>query len=191
MIFKVINNRLYFFSIGLLYALTYLLNTATAIYQCALIFTLIAVTTNLLTSLYGKTKALTALSIAIIISFAQQWQLPYYIDGKIVNGLVTASFSSIIVSMYWSASIFQILNHKFTVNVSTALSLILAAIIDGLIMGLFFIINNNFSYERILDIFTREVSYKTLYGIITSMVISIAVDILKNNHKQKMNNYYL
>src|SRR5271154_4712519 len=102
---KIINSKLYCCSIGLLCALTYLLNFCTAIYQCALVFTIIAITINAITFLYGKSKSLKGLAFAIMISFVLLWKLPYYIDGKIINGLVFASFSSLMTSMYWSASV--------------------------------------------------------------------------------------
>ena len=183
MINKTINNKnkLYFCSVGLLCALTYLLNFCTKISQCALVFTIIAITINAVTFLFGKSKALKGLAFAITISFVLLWKLPYYIDGKIVNGLVFASFSSVMISMYWSASVFQKLGNRFSFVISNALSIAVGAIIDGFVMGLFFIINNNFSYTRVLDIFTREVSYKIIYGLAISAVMLIALNIFKNN----------
>ena len=181
MINKTINNKLYFGSIGLLCALTYLLNFCTKIYQCALAFTIIAITINVVTFLCGKSKALKGLAFAIMISFSLLWRLPYYIDGKIINGLVFASFSSVMISIYWSASVFQKLESRFSFVISNALSIAVGAIIDGFVMGLFFTINNNFSYTRVLDIFTREVSYKMIYGLAISAVMMATLNIFKNN----------
>ena len=50
-------------------------------------------------------------------------------------------------------------------------------------MGLFFIVNNNFSYPRVLDIFSRELSYKMMYGLVASAIILTALNIFKNNKK--------
>ncbi len=185
MTYKTKNNKLYFLNIVLLCALTYLLNIATAIYQCALVFTLIAINVNAITYLYGKAKALQGLSIAVFTGFVILWKLPYYIDGRIVNGLVTASFSSLMISMYWSASVFQILNNKFPISISIALSLIVGAIIDGLIMGLFFMMNNNLPYERVLDIFIRELFYKGLYGLVASIIIAITLNIINDPRRKQ------
>lgn len=182
------NNKLYFASIGLLCTFTYLLNYCKAVYQCALIFTAIAITTNLIMSIYGKSKALTGLALSILVSFTLLWKLPYYIDGKLVNGLVFASFSSVMVSMYWSASIFQILRRKYNFAISNALSLAVAALIDGVIMGVFFMINKGFTYERILDIFKKELFYKGLYGVVASVIIAVAFYVFKNNKKLKIGN---
>ena len=187
MINKIVGNKLYICSTLLLCALAYLLNFCTAIYQCALIFTIIAITTNAVTFTYGKSKSLKGIAFAIVISFALLLQLPYYIDGKIVNGLVFASFLSLMISMYWSNSVFQKLTSKFSIAISNALSLIIAAIIDGFIMGLFFTLNKQFSYSRVLDIFSRELSYKMLYGFAASAIIFVVLKMFKTRENLKHN----
>ena len=179
MIDKIMTNKLYIASILLLCALTYLLNYCTTIYQCALVFTIIAITVNIMTAMGGRFKSLTALVSAIIISLALLWKLPYYIDGSLVNGLVIASFSSLIVSLYFSSSALTRFYSRFGFVITNALSLGIAAIIDGFIMGLFFVINNNFSYARIMDTFNRELSYKMFYGILASFLIFTIIKILQ------------
>lgn len=179
MIDKIMTNKLYIASILLLCALTYLLNYCTTIYQCALVFTIIAITVNIMTVMGGRFKSLTGLVSAIIISFAFLWKLPYYIDGRLVNGLAVASFSSLIISLYFSVSVFARFYSRFGFVITNALSLGIAAIIDGFIMGLFFVINNNFSYARIMDIFNRELSYKMFYGVLASILIFIVIKILQ------------
>lgn len=176
---KIQNNNLYICSISLLCALTHLLNHCTAIYQCALVFTLIAIATNALTSSYGKSKSLKGIATAIVISFILLRKLPYYIDGKLVNGLVFASLSSLLVSIYWSTSVFHKLTPKYNFVISNAFSLAIAAVIDGIVMGSFFMVNNNFSYGKILDIFSRELSYKILYGFIVSIIMLTVLKTIK------------
>ena len=185
MIDKIITNRLYIASTLLLFSLTYLLNYYTLIYGCALVFTIIAITVNATTFLYGRLKGLMGLSFAAIISFALLWKLPYYIDGRLVNGLVVASFSSLIISLYFSTSALTRFYSRFGFVIANALSLGIAAIIDGFIMRLFFTINNNFSYARIMDIFNKELSYKILYGLLASAIIFLALKLLKNDAKAK------
>jgi hypothetical protein len=179
MINKITLNKLYIASTLLLCILTYLLNYCTAIYGCALVFTIIVITVNATTVLYGRFKGLIGLSFAAIISFALLWKLPYYIDGSLVNGLVIASFSSLIVSLYFSSSALTRFYSRFGFVITNALSLGIAAIIDGFIMGLFFVINNNFSYARIMDTFNRELSYKMFYGILASFLIFTIIKILQ------------
>ncbi len=179
MINKITLNKLYIASTLLLCILTYLLNYCTTIYGCALVFTIIAIAVNATTVLYGRFKGLIGLSFAAIISFALLWKLPYYIDGSLVNGLVIASFSSLIVSLYFSSSALTRFYSRFGFVITNALSLGIAAIIDGFIMGLFFVINNNFSYARIMDTFNRELSYKMFYGILASFLIFTIIKILQ------------
>ena len=179
MINKITLNKLYIASTLLLCILTYLLNYCTAIYGCALVFTIIAITVNATTVLYGRFKGLIGLSFAAIISFALLWKLPYYIDGSLVNGLVIASFSSLIVSLYFSSSALTRFYSRFGFVIANALSLAIAAIIDGCVISLFFVINNNFSYARIMDIFSRELSYKMFYGVLASILIFAVTRILQ------------
>ena len=179
MIDKIMTNKLYIANILLLCALTYLLNYCTTIYQCALVFTIIAITVNIMTVMGGRFKSLTGLVSAIIISFAFLWKLPYYIDGRLVNSLVVASFLSLIISLYFAVSAFARFYSRFGFVIANALSLGIAAIIDGFVMGLFFVINNNFSYARIMDTFNRELSYKMFYGILASFLIFTIIKILQ------------
>ena len=178
---KILDNKLYIYSTLLLCGLTYLLNFCTAIYQCALVFTVIAITANALTYSYGKPRALKGVAVATLMSFMLLWKLPYYIDGKIVNGLVFASLSSMMISMYWSTSVFQKLIAKFSFVTSNALSLVVAALMDGVVMGLFFGLNNNFSYERVLGIFSKELSFKIIYGFIASAIILFILKMFKTS----------
>jgi hypothetical protein len=177
---RIISNKLYFSSILLLCILTYLLNFCTAIHQCALVFTLIATTSNVVTFLGGKSRSLASLALVVLISFVFLGQLPYYIDGKILNGLVFASLSSLMISASLSIIVFQKLTSKFNFLISNALSCLFAALIDGFIMSLFFIINNNLAYSRVIDIFSRELSYKTLYIFIMFVIIFAFVKTAKN-----------
>ena len=70
MIDKIITNKLYIASTLLLCILTYLLNYCTSIYGCALVFTIIAITVNVTTVLYGRFKGLIGLGFAAIIFVA-------------------------------------------------------------------------------------------------------------------------
>lgn len=183
MINKITLNKLYIASTLLLCILTYLLNYCTTMYGCALVFTIIAIAVNATTVLYGRFKGLIGLGFAVVISFALLWTLPYYIDGRLVNGLVVASFSSLIVSLYFSSSALTRFYSRFGFVIANALSLAIAAIIDGCVISLFFVINNNFSYARIMDIFSRELSYKMFYGVLASAIIFAALKLLNNKIK--------
>lgn len=178
-------NKFYIFSALLLCVFTHLLNVCTTIYQCALIFTIIAITTNGITLRYSPSQSLKTLAFAMILNFALLSKLPYYIDGKIVNGLVLTSFLSLLISMYFSTAVLQKLTDKLCFMKANALSIILASVIDGFIMGVFFILNNQFSYSRVIDIFIREVSYKIIYILIASFIMNFYFKIHKNRYGLK------
>ena len=103
--------------------------------------------------------------------------MPYYIDGQIINGLVFASFVSLIISTYWSSLFFNNLKEKYSFLLTNFISIFIAAVIDGFVMGLFFLINNKFSILRIIDIFVREISYKTIYDLAFSIILFISFKI--------------
>ena len=74
MINKLINNKLYIAGTLLLCVLIYLLNYCVAIYQCALIFTMIAITVNVTTASSSiptketRTQASTTIPLSRILS---------------------------------------------------------------------------------------------------------------------------
>jgi hypothetical protein len=177
---KNLTNKLYGLSIVLLCVLTYLLNYCATIYQCALMFILITFSMNAITAVYGQSRALKGLGCAMIISFSLLWKIPYYIDGKIINGLVLISFISLMISMCCGTTLFHKLYAQSKVVSANLLSCVVATVTDGLIMGLFFMSNNNFSFERVLDIFIKECSYKLSYGLAICAMIAVVLYILKN-----------
>jgi len=191
MINKIIRNRPYIGSSFLLCILTYLLNYCKSISECALVFTMITITVNAITFTYGKSKSFKDITLAITVSLALLMKLPYYIDGHLVNGLAFASLSSLMVSLYCSTLAFQRFHNRFSFVLSNALSLIIAATIDGMFMSLFLAVNNHFSHLRILNILVGELSYKILYGFIASTIILAAFKIFKTinnpNYNLKVN----
>jgi len=218
------------FNISMLFASTYLLNCCMTIYQCAFVFTVIALLMNTLTLSHGKSVSLKAIAFSVIITFALLWNTPYNIrpisklapvkqvqeahgaqnrsvlnvhedlstgatqqlptgvecpkrsiDGSIMYGLVIASFASLLASLYCAVCIFQKIHKKFGFIISNFISLLGAALIDGGIMMMYFYINSSFSHAHILDIATRELSYKIFYGLACGIIMRIAFIILKNH----------
>lgn len=105
-------DKLYLLTTILLCLLVYLLNICTAIYQCALVFTLIATIVNFLTVVYNKAKSLRCLIFAAIIAFIFSYRSNYYIDGKIVNNLVVISLLSLTICICCAISLIEKLNFK-------------------------------------------------------------------------------
>lgn len=169
-------NKLFSIMMTLLFPHFYLLNSCSEIYQCAVFFTCIVIIVNVNIAIHGRTKTLIGSAFALFVGFMMMRSLPYYIDGKIMNGLVFASFVSVIISLYWSTLIFKKMLNRIGLVRANFISLFLAAIIDGFVMGIFFVINNNFIYTRIAEIFAKEVSFKVMYGVIASMLMAVILN---------------
>jgi len=178
MINKILANKLNILSLIVLTMFTYLLNHCTKIYQCAFMFTCIVLITNFIAFVHdNRIISLKLLGTSTIISFILLFKMPYYIDGQIINGLVIASFISLMTATYWSSLIFEKLRKKYFFLLANFSSIIIAAIIDGFIMAIFFLINNKFSLLRIVDIFVKEVSYKAIYGLTAPIILFIFLKI--------------
>lgn len=174
MINKIHTNKLNMLGLIILTTFTYLLNHCTKIYQCAFMFTCIILITNFVAfALDDRIKSLKLLGASTLISFILLFKMPYYIDGQIINGLVVASFCSLMTASYWSSLVFQNLRKKYFFLLANFISIMVAAIVDGFVMGLFFLINNKFPLLRIVDIFVKEISYKTIYGLTASIILFI------------------
>jgi hypothetical protein len=174
---NIFDKKVNIISFLILTGLTYLLNFCNKIYECALIFTCIILVTNCITFISNRNNSLKQLSLATLVSFIALFKMPYYIDGQIINGLVFASFVSLIISTYWSSLFFNNLKEKYSFLLTNFISIFIAAVIDGFVMGLFFLINNKFSILRIIDIFVREISYKTIYDLAFSIILFISFKI--------------
>ena len=97
---KTKENGLFFLILGLLCIATYLINCSRTIYQCAFCFTAIAFMTNVSTSVYGKLETMKGLAFALITSFCLLWGASYHVDNKIINGLISVSFASLIARAF-------------------------------------------------------------------------------------------
>ena len=183
----ILYNKSYVYSTLLMSVFTYILNFCTSIYQCSLVFVIIATMANFITFFYGKSESLKSLVFAIIITYTLMLQRFYYIDGKIINGLISVSLLSLMISIYWSTFVFQKLTNKISLIISNMLSLISAALIDCLVMSIFFAFNSYFSYFKILDIFSRELSYKMIYGFLVSVITFIVLKIFRISSKLNRN----
>lgn len=144
--------------------LVYSLNCFNKIWQCAFIFTLLTLLINFITYQKGIKKTISVIFLATIFAFVVSMNKTYFIQGKPINGLFFASYFSVLVSLSMSSFFFMYLNKSKALSfiVSSFLTVIFAAIIDGLFMGVFF--SNLYPTLRVINIFTQEVAYKALYG---------------------------
>jgi len=97
---------------------------------------------NVTTYFYGIFRAIIALTVVIVAQLlVLSWQSSYYINGVLFSGLIVASLVSTMISVYWSALLFNKLKNQLGVNLSNTLSVAVAAVIDAIIMSVFFVIS--------------------------------------------------
>ncbi|BDU60794.1 hypothetical protein FLA4_12040 [Candidatus Rickettsia kotlanii] len=174
-----IKTKFYIPLVSLLGIFIYLLNYFNKISQCSLIFVCLALTTNIISELYSRKKALSAVALCIIVSFGLLWNFNYYIHGRVIKGVVFASFVSVLLSTYCSTSVFSQLKPRCSLNTRNFASLIICAVVDGIVMSGFFI--NVFSTSRVFSIFYKEVSYKCAYSLTVYICIFLVQKLYGNN----------
>ena len=160
--------------------LIYMLNQRTAIYQCAAIFTaiLFIVNTRLLSNTVAS--AYKTLIAAIVLS------LPLYsiVVTEFSSQITVISLISLLVSGCISIYITNTLNDKYNFPTSLLISLMVVAMIDGLIMKSYFTTFEVFSIEKIGSIFNRELLFKICYAFVVS-IITYVVENYKSNEDVK------
>lgn len=169
------SKKLYLLIIGTLFISSYLLNQATEIYKCSAIYTLIFVVSRVAQVTYGKTRAIYALIASLTGSILFLGKLTYFINHKAISGLVIASFIAVTTSILFSIITVERLQNKhqlLSIKVNL-ISLLVAAITDGIIMGTFFTFNSVLNYTDIMNIFIKETLYKILYGCVTYILIRV------------------
>jgi hypothetical protein len=127
-----INNKFDMPLVTLLCIFTYLLNFFSKIFQCSLVFVFLALTTNIISELYGKKRAMIAVVLCTIVGFGLLWNFDYYSNGRVIKGLVFASFVSVLLSTYCSTSVFLHLKSAsaYSFNTRNFISLIVFALIS-------------------------------------------------------------
>lgn len=173
------SNLLYLLCIGVLCSFIYCLNICINVSHCAIFFSLIALTINIISTVYGKTKTLMSLAISVIINFYISQNTSYYFSGIIFTKLIFVSLISVIISMYCITLVFQHFNKVFDFSLSNFLSLLVASVIDICIMNVFFIMHG-LKINKIAYIVTQEMYYHTLYALIIYSGISATLYIYKN-----------
>ncbi|WP_250311163.1 VUT family protein [Rickettsia endosymbiont of Oedothorax gibbosus] len=182
-----INNKFYMPLVTLLCIFTYLLNFFNKISQCSLVFVFLTLTVNIISELYGKKKAMIAVVLSTIVIFGLLWNLDYYINGCVIKGVASATFVSVLLSTYCSTSVFLHLKSALTYSFNNRnfISLIVCAIIDGIVMLGFFI--NIFPATRVLSIFYQEVLFKCVYSLAAYICIFAGLYLAHKVHNNKIN----
>lgn len=172
------NNKLNLISISIIAILGFVINQRTAIYQCAAIFTAIFFIATLPLINGNLKKAYQQFLLGIVMS------LPLYsvIGSVFSTKLVLVSLASISLIGCVSIYITHSLSKTMSFAIALCIALIFAAVLDGIIMRLYFTMGNVFTLEKIIRIFNKELFFKILYGVSISTIIYL-VDLYKK-HRQ-------
>lgn len=159
------DNKSYFVLTSLLCCLVYALNYTVTISQCAMIFASIVTVMSLLIRSVGQNRAKLTFFVITATSMALLYNMQYYINDVVVSNLVFASLASLYISVHGGMLIASKMKLELDFKGFVCVFLVAAGTLDAVMMSVFFVINSNFSYVKILSIFAQEVSYKSLYAL--------------------------
>jgi hypothetical protein len=143
-----------------------LLNQCTAIYQCACAFTAILLMVNTKMLNTSSKQAYRYITTRLTMS------LPIYmLSDSLSSGLVVASLVSLLISSFVSIYIGNLVKDSYSLPIILAISLLVAASIDGLLMSAYFATQTNLSFYKVINIFNRELFFKTVYGMASALTI--------------------
>ena len=152
---------------------TLLLNFCNKITCCAVVFTLLALTLNFIALFYGSKKAIIAILLCVSVSYIMLYNRSYYMYGKAINGLIMISLVSILVSSCMGLMLFSKLCFTCSGPVGHSISLLMYAIVDGCIMGIFLI--NKWPTHKVYFIFLKEMACKSMaIGVVYGVLLLVA-----------------
>ena len=143
-----------------------LLNQCTDIYQCACVFTAILLMVNAKMFNTSSRQAYKYISTGVLLS------LPIYmLNGSLSSGLVLVSLVSLLISSFASIYIGNLVKDSYSLPIAFFIALLVAASIDGLLMSAYFATQTNLSFYKVINIFNRELFFKTVYGMASALTI--------------------
>ncbi|CDG49858.1 hypothetical protein [Cardinium endosymbiont of Bemisia tabaci] len=156
---KVLNN--YYSQVGLLFASVFCMNFTSKVVYCALLFTFLTFILNIIANHHGPRKATISILLSTITSLGLLYDKQYCIAGKPIGGLIGTSLFAILVAGYIGFKLFLKLKATYSFVVSNFISLLIAAFVDHLIMGLFF--TKVFPMHKVWLICYKETAYTALF----------------------------
>ncbi len=177
------NTRLYTLFTILLGTITYSINCFNKVFQCSLTFVLLSLTTIIISELYGRKKALSAVALCVVVSFIVLWDFSYYIHSRIVNGVVIASFISILLSTYCSVSMLLRLKPAYSLGVRSFVSSMVGSVVDGIMMSGFLV--NVFPVSVVFSIFYRETLFKCIYLLTACTCVSLGSFLVQKVYRSR------
>jgi len=155
-------NRIYslLIPLALQTSLVYALNSFNTIQSCSLFFSLFTFHLLSFSDKNGLKPAFFLHSLSVVLNLLWNFNETYYIHGKPITGLFVASYLSLFLSL--SAGLYSFEFRKRRNDyLGYGLSAFLTSVLDGLFMIVFFI--PIYSMNRVLEIFFKEVGWKTFY----------------------------
>ncbi|MGI2257683.1 hypothetical protein ACRRVD_04110 [Candidatus Cardinium hertigii] len=165
---KIVNN--YSSQVGLLFASVLCMNFTSKIVYCALLFTFLTFILNRIANSHGHQKATISILLSTTTSLGLLYDKQYCIAGKPIPGLIGTSLLAILVAGYIGFKIFLKLKARYSFIVSNFISLLIAAFVDHLIMGLFF--TKKFPMHKVWLICYKETAYTTLFACVVSLCLA-------------------
>lgn len=144
--------------------LMFLLNYCTKIASCAFVFTLLMLTVNTISKTFSFKISLQTISAYVIINILFLADSNYTFGGQVFEYLVPTSLLAVLLSSLALMTTSVILEGKIGVLKSTFIALISAALIDGVVMSVYF--SNYLSASTIGPIVLREILFKCLYAFV-------------------------
>jgi hypothetical protein len=159
-----------------------LLNQCKLMYHCAAVFASIITLCNIHNYFFiSRMKdLLIIITPAIIISIILAYISPYYLYRQLIPNLVAISLASLWISIFFSVNILSFLVNKFNFIVSSLIALVISSTIDVIIVSI--VVCNTIPYFNLIDILSKEIIYKLVYGIIIH-----AIMLIKNINKPNIN----
>lgn len=155
----------YVYKVGLLFAFTLCINFTKKIVCCALLFTCLIFILNCIAKCHGSKKATISMVFCTTTTLGLLYNKSYcIIAGKPISGLIVASLCAILIASYIGLKLFVKLEASYGFAVSNGMSLLIAALVDHLLMGIFFI--GKLPMHKIWLIVYREAAYTYLFAVV-------------------------
>lgn len=156
--------------------LMFLLNYCTKIAACAFVFTLLMLTVNTISKIFGFKRALQTISAYVGINILLLSDYNYIFSGRSFEYLVPTSLLAVLFASVVLMKTTSLLEGKIGALKSTFIALISASIIDGVAMSVYF--SNYLSASKIGSIFLKEVSFKCLYAFVILAAVKVISSVL-------------
>lgn len=164
--------------------LMFLLNYCTKMYTCALVFTLLMLTVNAISRVFGFKKAFQTVSAYVVINMLLLSDYNYIIGGQVFEYLVPTSLLAVLLASMALIKTTSLMEGRVSGLKKIFLALMASAMIDGMVMFVYFV--NYLSITKVSSIFLSELSFRCLYAF---AVVATAKVILSIISKYRLQNF--